>query len=143
MSRRGSVKMSFWDLQIVERKFKLEEGRSRLEMEKISMEKGRMETTIDMVTKAMVVMEAINGFKNIDDRTKVQFEDLIKNTMFKPSVTHVTTITSSTSGEKQQTVTVSNETASLNVSVKAREMGLTLSDKEAINIGKLMASKYR
>ncbi len=120
-----------WELQVAERKMKLEEASIN-----------RQERMVDVANKAVQVMSSINGFENIDDRAKVQFEDLIKNTMFKPSVTLVTT-TSNINDEKLQTVTVSNETASLNVTVKARQMHINLSDKEAINAGRLTATKYR
>jgi hypothetical protein len=98
--------------------------------------------------------------KFIDSRTKLQFEDHIKNLVLHPqsSVTTTTTTTFIASGDAaantqptqpptQQTTTVKtvviNETAGLTVSTLATEMGFKLTDAEGKAIGGIMAKKYK
>ena len=155
-----------WDLQIAERKFKLEKEKSEMmitmeekkiaiEEKRNAMEKERMQTTFQMAGEAMHVLNTMNSFKSIDERTQVQFQDLIKTSMFKTSATKMITTTISTDVENpnsQQpvattttttTVVVANETEGMTVTVKGMQMGIILSDKEAIQVGKIMAAKYR
>jgi hypothetical protein len=163
-----------WDLQIVERKFKMEKEKYEMEIsieknkisiekekisnekEQISNDKERMQITIQMAAEAMLALNAVKSYKYIDERTKVQFEDLIKNSIFKPAATKVITTTSTTirnDGEGNNsvqpatvtttTIMVNNLTGSISVSSKAKDMGIRLTDKEAMQIGKEMAKQYR
>ena len=162
-----------WDLQIAERKFKLEKQKSEMlitmeekkitieekkitiEEKRNAMEKERMQTTFQMAGEAMHVLNTTNSFKSIDERTQVQFQALIKTSMFKTSATKMITTTISTDVENPNslqpvattttttTVVVANETDGMTVTVKGVQMGIILSDKEAIQVGKIMAAKYR
>jgi hypothetical protein len=82
------------------------------------------------------IMDSLKAKSNIDERTKLQFEDHIKNV-----------ILSSSNSFKQKSITngdaTVNETESLSVSVLAAEMGYKCSDKQIINIGRTIAAKYR
>ncbi len=81
-------------------------------------------------------MALIQSFTTIDERTKLQFEDHIKNFILSSGHSLVPRQTLS-NGEP------SNETESLSVSVLAGELGYTCSDKEIQAIGRIMAAKYR
>jgi hypothetical protein len=116
------------ELELAERKLRLEEGEFRLK---------EREKALEHVNWGMELMDSLKAKSNIDERTKLQFEDHIKNVVL-----------SSSNSFKQKTIgnvakTSVNETESLSVSVLAAEMGYRCSDKDVINIGRAIAAKYR
>jgi hypothetical protein len=118
------------ELELAERKLRLEEGEFRLK---------EREKALEHMNWGMELMDSLKSKSNIDERTKLQFEDHIKNV-----------ILSSTNSFKQKSITngdsdapIVNETESLNVSVLAKSMGYKCSDSQIINIGRAMAAMYR
>lgn len=93
---------------------------------------------IEHVNTAMGSINALKDWANVDERTKMQAEDHIKNVLFGKAPQRAIT-----DGSQAPAPPVVNETESLSVSVLAVEMGYKCSDKEIINIGRAMAAKYR
>ena len=123
LSKKREREELILDLEIAERKLLLDEGRSRLR-----------EKAMEHVNKAVVLIDSLKGM-DIDERTKLQFEDHVKNVVL-----------SSTNSFKQKSITnesTVNETESLSVGVLAAELGFKCSDRQIINIGKTIAAKYR
>jgi uncharacterized protein YneF (UPF0154 family) len=114
--------------QLAERRLQLEEAEFRLR---------EREKALEHMNRGMELMESLKTRKNIDERTKLQFEDHIKNVILSAS-SHFKPSKAITNGDPAV-----NETESLSVSVLAAEMGYKCSDREIINIGRAMASKYR
>lgn len=113
---------------LAERRLQLDEAEFRLRERREALEH---------MNRGMELMESLKTRKNIDERTKLQFEDHIKNVILSAS-SHYKPIKAITDGNP-----AANETESLSVSVLAAEMGYKCSDREIINIGRSMASKYR
>jgi hypothetical protein len=109
------------------------ERRLRLEQERHELEVSKRDKALDHTSKAVAL---IQSFTTIDERTKLQFEDHIKNVI----------LSSAHSFAPRQALSngePSNETESLSVSVLAGELGYTCSDREIQAIGRIMAAKYR
>lgn len=113
---------------LAERRLQLEEAEFRLRERREALEH---------MNRGVELIESLKTRKNIDERTKLQFEDHIKNVILSAS-SHYKPIKAITDGNPAV-----NETESLSVSVLAAEMGYKCSDREIINIGRSMASKYR
>ena len=116
------------DQVLAERKLRLQEGEFRLK---------EREKALEHVHRGMELMDSLKARDDYDERTKLQFEDYIKNVVlsasgnFKPR----SAITDGTPA--------TNELESLSVSVLASELGYKCTDREIINIGRVMARKYR
>lgn len=113
---------------LTERRLQLEEAEFRLR---------EREKALEHMSRGMELMESLKTRKNIDERTKLQFEDHIKNVILSAS-SHYKPSKAITNGDPAV-----NETESLSVSLLAADMGYSCSDREIINIGRAMASKYR
>jgi hypothetical protein len=116
------------ELDIAERRLQLEQDRHELEVSK-------RDKALEHTSKAVAL---IQSFTTIDERTKLQFEDHIKNVV----------LSSGRSFAPQRAMVAdngepNNETESLSVSVLAGEMGYICTDQEIQAIGQIMATKYR
>ena len=109
------------------------ERRLRLEQDRHELEVSKRDKALENTSKAVAL---IQSFTTIDERTKLQFEDHIKNVILSSGQ-------SSTPKQVLGNGELSNETESLSVSVLVGEMGCTCSDKEIQAIGRIMAAKYR
>lgn len=116
------------DLVLAERKLRLEEGEFRLK---------EREKALEHMNRGMDLMDSLKERTNIDERTKLQFEDHIKNVILSAS-SHFSPARAITNGAP-----AANDTESLSVSVLVGELGYKCSDREIINIGRAMAKKYR
>jgi hypothetical protein len=108
------------ELDIAERRLRLEQDRHELEVSK-------REKAMEHTSKAVAL---IKSFTTIDERTKLQFEDHVKNIILSSGQTFLS---------------VGNgETESLNVSILASELGYSkCTDAQMQAIGRCMAAKYR
>lgn len=135
------------EIHFQESKQRLEEGKQRLE-----------DSRVQSASQALTVLDSFSEKKNVNDRTKMQFEDHIKNIILSSQSVVTKTTTTSTSSvvttneqQRQQPVTVTtttaeivvNDTAGLTVSLLAKDMGFKVTDNEAKQIGKSMAKRYR
>jgi hypothetical protein len=111
---------------LAERKLRLQEGEFRLK---------EREKALEHMNRGMELIDSLKARNNIDERTKLQFEDHIKNVLLSAS--------SQFAPQKAIANGGTNETESLSVSVLAAEMGFKCSDREIINIGRAMAAKFR
>ena len=124
LKRRREREDILFDMDMAERKLALEEKR-RLH-------------GLSLIEDTAVAMKAINDLKdwaNVDERTKLQAEDHIKNVLFNKLSMNQATITDGTS--------IINQTDALNVSVLAKELGFKPTDGQLIQIGKQLAKQYR
>jgi hypothetical protein len=111
------------ELDIAERRLRLEQDRHELEVSK-------RDKAMEHTSKAVAL---IKSFTTIDERTKLQFEDHVKNIILSSGQSFL--------GGRA----VSNgETESLNVSILASELGYSkCTDAQMQAIGRCMAAKYR
>ena len=128
------------ELDMAERRLRLEEGVHRLE-------ESRRGKALEHTSTAI---ELIKSFTVLDERTSLQFEDHIKNVIlssgrsfFHPNQQQAL-LANNNNGSNGQPGPVSiNETESLSVSVLVGEMGHRCTDKDIQSIGRVMAGKYR
>ncbi len=102
-----------------------------LDRERLALDKDRRLHTANLIqdaTTAMGAISALKDLKNVDERTKMQAEDHIKNVLF---------------NKTSPTDPAANETAPLNVSILAKELGFKCSDGDLQRIGREMAKQYR
>lgn len=124
LKRRREREDLLFDMEMAERKLAFEEKR-RLH-------------DLSLIEDTAVAMKAINDLKdwaNVDERTKMQAEDHIKNVLFKKLTSNQACISDGTS--------TTQSTDALNVSILAKELGFKCSDAELQRIGREMAKKYR
>ena len=86
----------------------------------------------------MGFINVLKDWAHVDERTKLQAEDHIKNVLFNKHATNNSnnqlTITDGTS---------TNQTDGLNVSILAKELGFKPKEGQLISIGREMAKQYR
>lgn len=117
------------DMDLVERKLRLEEMKLRLE-------ESRRLNLMQHTTQALTLIDTIKHHASMDERTKLQFEDHIKNLILPPTAAKLLT----RNGEAPP----ASETAALNVSIVAKELGFSkCSDGDLIKLGRAMAARYR
>jgi hypothetical protein len=117
------------DMDLVERKLRLEETRLRLD-------ETRRANAMQHTAQALTLIDTIKHHAALDERTKLQFEDHIKNLILPPAPARLLT-------DAGQAPSVS-ETAALNVSIVAKELGFSkCSDGDLIKLGRAMAARYR
>ena len=155
LKRKREREDLLFDMEMLERKVRLEETQLRLENDKLALENGKLalengklalengklsleERKLDHETKLIVhvntSMGSINALKdwaNVDERTKLQAEDHIKNVLFNK--------TAAPPGDHDSPAS----TAALSVSILAKELGFKCSEAELQRIGREMAKKYR
>ena len=88
---------------------------------------------------AIDTIDSLKNKANIDERTKMQIEDYIKNTLFNT----MSVPSSSTLAITSDVAPVVNTTAPINISIVARELGVKLTDGQLQRVGREMAKKYR
>lgn len=93
---------------------------------------------IEHANAAMGAINALKDWTHVDERTKLQMEDYIKNVVFNsmPSKTPALTITN---GDQP----APSSTAAINISIVAKELGMNLTDAQIQRAGREMAKKYR
>jgi len=117
-----------FDMEMAERKLALEERKLHHETK-----------LIEHVNTSMGSINALKDWANVDERTKLQAEDHIKNVLFnKLAVAPVDPLSSALT-----TASTDGPTAALNVSILAKELGFKCSEGEIQRIGREMAKKYR
>jgi hypothetical protein len=139
-NRIKRIKREDLELDMAERRLRLEEGVHRLE-------ESRRGKALEHTSTAI---ELIKSFTVLDERTSLQFEDHIKNVIlssgrsfFHPNQQQAL-LANNNNGSNGQPGPVSiNETESLSVSVLVGEMGHRCTDKDIQSIGRVMAGKYR
>ena len=111
------------------------ERRAALEDRKAALEERKLKHASNLIEHANTALGSINGLKawaHVDERTKLQMEDHIKNVVFNSMGTSTLAITNS-----------AQPTAALNVSILAKELGFKCLDGQLQRIGKDMAKAYR
>lgn len=127
-------------LQLEDDKLRVENGKLQLENSKLQLENGKLDhqerklnhetKLIQHVNTSMGSINALKDWANVDERTKMQAEDHIKNVLFNKMAT--------------QGDTASDQpTNPLNVSILAKELGFKCTQGELQCIGRQMAKKYR
>jgi hypothetical protein len=148
LKRKREREDLLFDMEMLERKVRLEETQLRLENDKLALENGKLalengklsleERKLDHETKliehvntSMGSINALKDWANVDQRTKLQAEDHIKNVLFNKMAT---------AGPAADGTQASSP---LNVSILAKELGFKCSEGELQRIGREMAKKYR
>jgi hypothetical protein len=129
------------ELELVERKYKLEETRLRLDEARQRLDETRVEKAMEHAGRALALMDEMKNRANVDERTKIQFEDHIKNLILTQRPAAPLAVTAGPDAAAPESI---NETAALSVSVLAAELGFRkCSDGDLIKIGRAMAARYR
>jgi len=116
--RRKIQEMDLIDIELQERKQALESGRIALKDKEVAFFKNSLD----------ILKSIRNG--SVDDRTVLQYEDLIKNATISGTTLAIT------NGEP-------SATKGITLSVVAAAMGYKCTPRNLIDLGKLMARKYR
>jgi hypothetical protein len=107
----------------------------------MEMAERKLKHASNLIEHAQTTMAAINGLKdwaNVDERTRLQVEDCMKNVLFNAMAAQAQpSITDGTQPIQP------NPTAALNVSILAKELGFKCSEGELQRIGRAMAKAYR
>ena len=145
LKRKREREDLLFNMEMAERKIRLEEIQLRLEDGKLALEERKVtlderklthETKlIEHVNTSMGSINALKDWANVDQRTKLQAEDHIKNLLFNKLAAPPVDPASSTSTD--------GSTAALNVSLLAKELGFKCSEGQLQSIGREMAKKYR
>jgi hypothetical protein len=102
---------------------------------------------LDHANKAMLAINELKDFPNVDERTKLQTEDYIKNVLFNSTPNNnpgPSSLAIANGGDQpNQAINPSNQTDAISVSIVAREIGVKLTDAQLIGVGRKMAHKYR
>ena len=141
LKRKREREDLLFDMEMAERKLALEQSQLRLEDSKVALEERKFalderklqhETKlIEHVNTSMGSINALKDWANVDERTKLQAEDHIKNVLFNK--------TAAPPGDHDSPAS----TAALSVSILAKELGFKCSEAELQRIGREMAKKYR
>lgn len=121
LKRKREREDQLFDMEMAERKLAFDERKLEHETK-----------LIQHVSAAMGSINALKDWANVDERTKMQAEDHIKNVLFNNLAANQLSITDGV-----------QPTAALNVSILAKELGYKCSDGELQRIGRAMAKKYR
>jgi hypothetical protein len=133
-----------FDMEMTERKAALEERKAALEERKAALEERKLKHASNVIEHGKTAMGAINALKdwvNVDERTKLQVEDHMKNVMFNAMAVQSSSL-AITDGT-QPTQPAVSATAGLSVSIVAKELGHKCSEGDLQRIGRAMAKKYR
>lgn len=131
-----------FDMEMAERKAALEERRAALEERKLK----HAANLIEHANTAMGSINALKDWANVDERTKLQVEDHMKNVLFNAMAVQAQPSSLTIANGTQPTqpmLTQPNPTAALNVSILAKELGFKCSEGELQRIGRAMAKAYR
>ena len=156
VKRREREEMEL-DMDLVERKLRLEEMKLRLEEK-------RRANLMQHTEQALTLINTIKGHASMDERTKLQFEDHVKNLILPPGKLLTNGEAPPVSETAALNVSIKNlilppgkllpryaseappvsETGTLNVSIVAKELGFSkCSDSDLIKLGRAMAARYR
>jgi hypothetical protein len=142
LKRKREREDLLFDMEMAERRIRLEETQLRLQDGKLALEERKLHHETKLIEHVNTSMGSINALKdwaNVDERTKLQAEDHIKNLLFnKLAVAPVDPLSSALT-----TASTDGPTAALNVSILAKELGFKCSEGEIQRIGREMAKKYR
>lgn len=129
-----------FDMEMAERKLALEQSQLRLEDSKLALEERKLHHNTKLIEHVNMSMGSINALKdwaNVDERTKMQAEEHIKNVLFNKL----------SANNNQPTITdgatSTNQTDAINVSILAKELGFKPTDGQLIKIGRELAQQYR
>lgn len=142
-----TIKLEREQLQLENDKLQLENGKLQLENDKLQLENGKLQLEngkldhqerklnhetklIQHVNASMGSINALKDWANVDERTKMQAEDHIKNVLFNKMA-----------GPADPAA--DRPTNPLNVSILAKELGFKCTEGELQCIGREMAKKYR
>lgn len=128
---RFDMEMAEHKVRLEETQLRLEDGKIALNERKLALENDKLQHETKLIEHVNTSMGSINALKdwaNVDQRTKVQAEDHIKNVLF---------------NKTSSADPAANETAPLNVSIVAKELGFKCSNGQLQTIGKEMAKQYR
>jgi hypothetical protein len=141
LKRKREREDLLFDMEMAERKLALEQSQLCLEDSKVALEERKFALDerklqhktklIEHVNTSMGSINALKDWANVDERTKLQAEDHIKNVLFNK--------TAAPPGDHDP----SASTAALSVSILAKELGFKCSEAELQRIGREMAKKYR
>lgn len=140
LKRKREREDLLFSMEMAERKLRLEETQLRLEDGKLALEERKLHHETKLIEHVNTSMGSINALKdwaNVDERTKLQAEDHIKNLLFN-KLAAVPADTTSPSASSTD-----SPTSALNVSILAKELGFKCSEGELQRIGREMAKKYR
>lgn len=112
--------------------------RRRMELELVNEEMELAERKLKFTNHAMDSIDSLKNRMNIDERTKMQIEDYIKNTLF-----NTMSVPSSFLAITTDAAPAVNTTAPINVSIVAKEIGVKLTDPQLQRVGREMAKRYR
>lgn len=121
------------------KKRRMELAMAREEMELAERRLTHAAKVLQHTGNAIETIDSLKNKANIDERTKMQIEDYIKNTLFNtmsvpsPSLLAITA----------DAAPAVNATAPINVSIVAKELGVKLTDAQLQRVGREMAKKYR
>ena len=136
-----------FDMDIAERKSALEERKAALEERKAALEERKLKHAANLIEHANTALGSINALKDwahVDERTKLQVEDHMKNVLFNAMAVQAQPSSLSITDGTQPTQPMTTQpTAALNVSILAKELGFKCSEGELQRIGRDMAKKYR
>jgi hypothetical protein len=93
---------------------------------------------IEHANAAMGAINALKDWAHVDERTKLQMEDYIKNVVFNSMPTKTPALTL-TNGDQP----APSSTSAINISIVAKELGMNLTDAQIQRAGREMAKKYR
>ena len=127
LGRKREREDLLFDLEIDERKQRLAESKL-----------AHASKLIEHANAAMGAINAIKNWTHVDERTKLQMEDYIKNVVFNSMPTKTPALIL-TNGDQP----VPSSTAAINVSIVAKELGMNLTDAQLQRAGREMAKKYR
>lgn len=125
-----TVKLEREQLQLQNEKLQLENGKLQLDNGRLELQERKLEHDTKLIQHVNTSMGSINALKdwaNVDERTKMQAEDHIKNVLF----------------NKMSAPADPSATNPLNVSIIAKELGFKCSEGELQRIGREMAKRYR
>jgi len=134
LGRKREREDLLFELEIAERKTTLEERKVLLDERKLS----HASKLIEHANTALGSLNALKDWTHVDERTKLQMEDYIKNVLFNSMPTKTPALTL-TNGDQPGL----SPTAAINVSIVARELGVNLTDAQLQRAGREMAKKYR
>jgi len=126
VKRRERVEEEELDMELEERRIRIDESRLRLAKAKC-----------EQVLFAVETIESIKSKSMVDERTRMQFEDHIKNLVLNPQDPPA-------AGPAADHQSPSKKTIALNVSAVVADLGYHhCLDVDLMKIGRAMAAKYR
>jgi hypothetical protein len=115
----------------------LAERAMALKERQLAFEKRQKSVPFELANEAMTTINALRNLPHVDERTKLQTEDYIKNVLFnKLSVV-------GSSGAITDGTDVPLPSAPITISVVATEIGLKLTDAQLQIAGRIMAKSFR